>query len=94
MKSDTIRTLEELACQRQRMYLARDPEWQLLHQRQTDLQNAVSRAHRRNRVLRRQVNDLLDAQGALSECENDFSFSLGLQMGLELGSLDLLRKIW
>lgn len=93
MKSDTIRTLEELAYRRQQVYLSQDPEYRGLRRRQADLQDAFSQTHRRNPALLRQVNDLLDAQSAAAECESDFLFSLGLQMGLELGSLNMLRKI-
>jgi len=35
---------------------------------------------------------LLDARGTLAELESDGSFLLGLQMGLELGSLRVLKK--
>ena len=38
------------------------------------------------------LNDLLDARGTLAELESDGSFLLGLQMGLELGSLRVLKK--
>ena len=44
----------------------------------------------RNRELLRQVAELADAEAALAESAGEYQFFLGLQMGLELGAMDLL----
>lgn len=93
MKNDTLRMLEKLAYQYQREKLAQDPECQMMEQHQTALREAFLSAHREDHALIIEVNDILDAQNLLAECRSDFNFSLGLQIGLELGGLDILREI-
>lgn len=93
MRNDTLRMLEKLAYQYQREKLARDPECQMMEQHQAVLREAFLNAHQEDHALILAVNDLLDAQNLLAECRSDFNFFLGLQIGLELGGLDILREI-
>ena len=50
--------------------------------------------HGRNRLLMDEMNRLEDAHGAVLFLESDFLFFLGLQMGLDLGRIDLFRDGW
>lgn len=93
MKNDTLRILERLAARYQREKLARNPECQLLEQRCRTLEGAFLNAHQNDHALIIEVNDLLDAQTSLAEYRCEFQLSLGLQIGLELGGLDILREI-
>ncbi|WP_298024732.1 hypothetical protein [uncultured Dysosmobacter sp.] len=93
MKNDTLRILEKLAYRYQQEKLTTDPECQLLEQRRHILEGAFLNAHQNDHALIVEVNDLLDAQTSLAEYRCDFQFSLGLQIGLELGGLDILREI-
>ena len=68
-----------------------DPQWREFSAEANARMEAFYRTHRRNKPLVHAVNDLLDARGALAELESDGSFHLGLQMGLELGSLRVLN---
>lgn len=50
------------------------------------------REHRYNRRLRQEVLRLLDLRGALEDGHDRIHFRLGLQMGLELGGIHILRE--
>lgn len=93
MKNDTLCMLERIAYQYQREKLKKEPGYQALAQHQTALQEAFLNAHQDDHALILKVNDMLDAQNLLAECQNEFTFYLGLQIGLELGGLDILRGI-
>ena len=60
-----------------------DPVWRELAARE-------EAAYCRVRQLLQEVGDLSDACCALAEYAGEYQFFLGLQMGLELGALDLL----
>lgn len=90
--NDTIRLLSDLAWRMQRDQLRRSPDWREAERRKETLYRAFCTRHSRNHGLICAVNDLLDARGTLAELESDGSFLLGLQMGLELGSLRVLKK--
>ena len=53
---------------------------------------AFLREHRHNRRLRQEVLRLLDLRGALEDGHDRIHFRLGLQMGLELGGIHILRE--
>lgn len=86
--NDTLRILSGLALEFQRSQ--KDPPWARAEENYSRLQAEFLAKHRGNRALLRQADDLLSAQGLLCEYQAEFQFFLGLQMGLELGSLDLL----
>ena len=86
----TIEILEsaaEAVCQHRRQF---DSELSRCYQREQALRQAFFQRHQNNPKLRRQVMELLDAQCDVECLEQELYFRLGLQMGLELGSLDLL----
>lgn len=87
--NDTLRILSSLAYEMQKM--RKDPQWTQLKKERDRLQREFEAKHRRNRQLLTQVDDMLSAQCLLAEYQAEFQFFLGLQMGLELDSLDLLR---
>ena len=84
----TLRILEELTYRMQQE--SRDPECLVWEQEAEALEAAFRKSHAGNRRLIHQVNDLLDAKGKLAERQSELRFFWGLQMGLEVGSLDLL----
>ena len=49
------------------------------------------RAYQDDKVLISAVIELIDAHGRVTAHEAEVDFLLGLQMGLELGQVDLLR---
>lgn len=93
MKNDTLRILENLIHQYQTERLAWDPEDRMLKARRQTLMEAFHTAHGDDHALILEVNDLVDAYTLLAEYRNDFTLRLGLQIGLELGGLDILRGI-
>ena len=71
--------------------LQRDPDYR---QRRVEWETLVSSfrsRHGRNHVLIDEMNNLQDAHGTVLFLESDFLFFLGLQIGLELGKIDLIR---
>ena len=89
MNHRTIEILESAAdaiCQHRRQF---DPELHEWTRREQELQQAFFQQHRNNPKLRQQVLEILDAQGSVEYLQQEFYFRLGLQMGLELGALDL-----
>ena len=71
--------------------LQRDPYYQKRQIEWDALITTFRSRHSRNQTLMDEVNNLQDAHGAVLFLESDFLFFLGLQMGLELGRIDLLR---
>lgn len=67
-----------------------DPVWRELAAREEAAYRQVRRRCAGDRALLQQVGDLSDACCALAEYAGEYQFFLGLQMGLELGTLDLL----
>ena len=51
------------------------------------------REHQDDEVLISEVIDLVDVRGCILDYQAEVDFLLGLQMGLELGQVDLLRGI-
>ena len=68
----------------------RDPVWRELAAREEAAYGRVRRRCAGDRALLQEVGDLSDACFALAEYAGEYQFFLGLQMGLELGALDLL----
>ena len=91
MEKDTVRILEEWVRTHQEKLLEEDWEWRAMKERQTALETAFRARHRGNRSLILEVNDLLDALCLQLEREAEYRLLWGLQMGLELGSVDGLR---
>lgn len=71
--------------------LQRNPDYQKLQTEWDTLRNTFRSRHSRNQVLMDEMNNLQEAHGSVLFLESDFLFFLGLQMGLELGRIDLLR---
>ena len=68
----------------------RDPVWRELAAREEAAYRRVRQQCAGDRALLQEVGDLSDAECALAEYAGEYQFFLGLQMGLELGALDLL----
>ena len=68
----------------------RDPVWRELAAREEAAYRRVRRRCAGDRALLQEVGDLSDACCALAEYAGEYQFFMGLQMGLELGALDLL----
>lgn len=91
--NDTLRILNTLAQKELLPALQKqDPEWEQLEQERDTLQKQFMEEHQADSALIRQVIRLLDAQGLVSVRREDAKFLLGLQMGLELGSLRDIKK--
>ncbi len=88
----TLDLLDDLLLELKPSLKRQDPAWRAAEQNAQVLYKDFKTAHAGNRRLIRQVNDLLDAKGQLEEFEEQYWFRLSLQMGLELGGLDLLEK--
>ena len=67
-----------------------DPVWRELAAREEAAYCRVRQLCGGDRELLQEVGDLSDACCALAEYAGEYQFFLGLQMGLELGALDLL----
>ena len=91
MEKDTVRMVEEWVRTHQEKLLEEDWEWRAMKERQTTLEAAFRARHQGNRALILEVNDLLDALCLQLEREAEYRLMWGLQMGLELGSVDGLR---
>ncbi|MDO4316480.1 MAG: hypothetical protein Q4C45_11960 [Oscillospiraceae bacterium] len=87
--NDTLRILSGLALKLQRS--KKNPQWEQAEETYDRLQSEFRAAHCGTPALLHQTDDLLFAQGLLCEQQAEFQFLLGLQMGLELGSLELLK---
>ena len=92
MTNDTLELLETIACERQKALDRTDPEQRALEQEYRTQWAAFLREHRYNRRLRQEVLRLLDLRGALEDGHDRIHFRLGLQMGLELGGIHILRE--
>lgn len=66
-------------------YQQRRVEWEMLV-------SSFHSRHGRNHALMDEMNNLHDAHGTVLFLESDFLFFLGLQIGLELGKIDLIRE--
>ena len=91
--NDTLELFLHMAWRLQQEHLRTDPELRELDSARQALWQDFVEKHRHNRPLRKQVLRLLDAQGALESGENRLCFLLGLQMGLELRDVHLLRDV-
>ncbi len=87
--NDALRILTSLAREIQKTQS--DPPWAREEAAYDRLQKEFWIEHQKNPTLLSQVDDMLFSQCLLSEYHSEFHFLLGLQIGLELGSLDLLR---
>jgi len=88
MKSYTIDILEAAArevCAHQEAW---NPELRGWVQQEKHLRQAFFQKHQSNHTLRHQVLELLDAQSTVECLKQELYFRLGVQMGIELGSLD------
>ena len=92
MTNDTLELLETIACERQQALDRTDPEQRALEQEYRTQWAAFLQEHRHNRRLRQEVLRLLDLRGALEDGHDRIHFRLGLQMGLELGGIHILRE--
>ena len=92
MKNDTLRILEELFYKRQRELLPNDPEWAELERGYQELDQEFQKKHQGNHILIQEVNCLLDGLCFRAEYEKLLWLFWGLQIGIDLGSLDLLRE--
>lgn len=90
--NDTLRMLSGLARKLQRLQERKDPSWKQQAAVHDRLWEEFQKAHRQNAALLSQVDELLFSQGLTEEYRADFQFLLGLQMGLELGGLDMLKN--
>ena len=88
MSAKTIEILEAAADEVRRHCHQYDPELRQWYTRMNTLHQRLFEQQQENPTLRRQVLELLDAQGTVSDLEQKLYFRLGLQMGLELGALD------
>lgn len=87
-------TLEILIAYAERLAqekLQGEPYYQKNHHEWEKLEKSFRTRHGRNHALMDEVSNLQDAHSMVLFQEADFLFSLGLQMGLELGKIDLLR---
>ena len=90
MENGTIELLKAMAKHLEQAQLQEDLEWAQYQREEEELCARFRRHHAGNRTLIHQVNDLMDAQSAVAECRRNFYFLLGLQLGLELGGVDVL----
>lgn len=89
--SDTMQLLIAYAERLAQENLQTDPAYQKQLHAWESLLEAFHSRHGGDHELMDEVNDLQDAHGAVLFLESDHLFFLGLQMGLELGKIDLLR---
>lgn len=82
--------LSNLLLRIRRREARRDPAWRELAQSEEAAYRRLRKGCGRNRELLRQVAELADTEAALAEYAGEYQFFLGLQMGLELGAMDLL----
>lgn len=68
-----------------------DPEWDCLKEACEALETQFKEKHRNNRVLLAEMLDQVDTNLAFAEYRGEVQFFLGLQMGLELGELDVIE---
>lgn len=87
MTNNTLKLLEDAALQRQRQRDSSDPGQRALLEEYQTLWQTFTEEHRHNRRLRREVLRLLDLHDELEDVRSRFQFRVGLEMGLELGSL-------
>ena len=90
MENETLELLKAVAKPLEQTYARENTEWLQYQREEEALCRQFRRRHAGNRTLIHQVNDLLDAQSAVAECQRNFYFLLGLQMGLALGSVNVL----
>ena len=88
--NNTLRLLSDIAWKKQLEKDRQEPEWRQLNERQEQMLTAFQQKHWGNRELIDQVDQMLDDVYTLGEFHGEYQFLLGLQMGLELGSLDCL----
>ena len=91
--NDTLRMLEKLLMVIHGELRNRDPVWTDLAYSREMAHERFLRAYQDDKVLISAVIELIDAHGRVTAHEAEVDFLLGLQMGLELGQLDLLRGI-
>ena len=68
-------------------FLQEDAAWQQLREAQDRLYEELLSQHRQDKALLHQIDELLSAQQLYREYTGEYQFFLGLQMGLELGTL-------
>ena len=90
MRNKTQSILSDLLHRLRRDCIDYDPEVTLCRRDFQSLYEDFSRAHRDNPALLRAVDGLLDARAGWDETAGERQFLLGLQMGLELGGMDML----
>ena len=87
----TLRILEKLLAVIHGDLKDRDPVWRDLAYARETAHERFLRAYQDDKALISEVITLLDAHGRVTAHEAEMDFLLGLQMGLELGQVDLLR---
>lgn len=90
--NDTLRILSGLAWGLQQLQEREDPSRKQQAAAHDRLWEEFRKTHRQNAALLSQVDELLFSQGLLEESRAGIQFLLGLQIGLELGSLDMLKN--
>lgn len=92
MANPTLKLLRQLSQRMVRDWMHNDDGGCALLEHADALDRAFKARHRHNAALLWEVTDLLDAYLLQASVESERRFYLGLQMGLELGSLDLLPR--
>ena len=87
----TVRILEKLRAVIHGDLKDRDPACRDLAYARETAHERFLRAYQDDKALISEVIALLDAHGRVTAHEAEMDFLLGLQMGLELGQVDLLR---
>ena len=91
MTNTTLQILTDLAWERRRAWAKEDPEQRMLWEEYQTLLKGFMEEHRGNRRLRGEVLRLLDLHDAMEDSAQERFFQMGLQMGLELGAVEVLR---
>lgn len=89
MRRSVIHILESAVNEIRRDREERDPELREWCRQEQELRRTFFLQHQDDPELQEQLLKILDTVGMVEGLEREYSFRLGLQMGLELGRLDL-----
>lgn len=92
MTNATIEKLKILASEAGRDKLSCDPEYTRAKETWDSRQHGLKQRCAGDKELYRLFGDALDAYAAVACIEKEFQLLLGLQIGLELGAIDLLGE--
>ena len=90
MGNTAMALLDQLVLQLSREQKLWEPEWKMIHQEREARYKALRERCGEHRELLHAINDLVDACFAEAECQQEFCLRLGLQLGIELGKVDVL----